>query len=59
MNNKHKDLLFAIKGGGAGNVGIITNYYIDSIKVPSKVLSFEVYWDLPQTADEIVKFLEL
>ena len=44
---------------GPGNMGIITHYYIQSIQAPKQVISFEVYWNLPDNAQQIATFLKL
>eukprot|EP01084_Bolivina_argentea_P060059 109719_1 len=58
-NNEYSDLLYGIKGGGAGNFGIITKYFMSTFEAPINVISFEVYWLLSSftNKDEIATFL--
>ena len=45
VQNKHKkDLLWAIKGSGAGSFGVVTRYYIQSTPLPQQgqILAFEL-----------------
>eukprot|EP01083_Nonionella_stella_P198262 728061_1 len=58
--NQYSDLLYGIKGGGAGNFGIITKYFMSTFEPATQVISFEVYWDLKSFKSEkkLVRFLK-
>ena len=51
--NENTDLLWAIRGGGGGNFGIITTYTFIIRPAPSKVGIFQVIWPWEQL-DEVV-----
>jgi FAD/FMN-containing dehydrogenase len=51
--NKFQDLLWAIRGGGGGNFGIITSYKLRILPAPSKVGIFQVVWPWKQLEEVI------
>eukprot|EP01084_Bolivina_argentea_P315392 546405_1 len=44
--DKLQKLLFAIKGGGGGNLGIITKYYFNTVNDPNNVNAFALSYPL-------------
>jgi FAD/FMN-containing dehydrogenase len=51
--NKFQDLLWAVRGGGGGNFGIITSYKLRIRQAPSKVGIFRVVWPWKQVEEVI------
>ncbi|MBC7960002.1 MAG: FAD-binding oxidoreductase [Vallitaleaceae bacterium] len=51
--DEHPDLLWAIRGGGGGNFGIITSYTFKIRKAPAQVGIFQIIWPWEQL-DEVV-----
>lgn len=51
--NENPDLLWAIRGGGGGNFGIITSYTFIIRPAPSKVGIFEITWPWEQVEEVI------
>lgn len=51
--NKFQDLLWAIRGGGGGNFGIITSYKLRILPAPSKVGIYRVVWPWKQVEEVI------
>lgn len=51
--NENPDLLWAIRGGGGGNFGIITSYTFKIRPAPSRVGIFQVIWPWKQL-DEVI-----
>ena len=51
--NENPDLLWAIRGGGGGNFGIITSYTFILRPAPSKVGIFQIIWPWEQL-DEVI-----
>ncbi|HWP97224.1 MAG TPA: FAD-binding oxidoreductase [Syntrophomonadaceae bacterium] len=51
--NEHPDLLWAIRGGGGGNFGIITSYTFKVRPAPSRVGIFQIIWPWKQL-DEVI-----
>ena len=49
INISDKDVVWAHKGGGGGNFGVITTYYFDNLpKAPAKVLCITLDWTWDQ-----------
>ena len=51
--NENSDLLWAIRGGGGGNFGIITSYTFKIRPAPSQVGIFQIVWPWEQL-DEVI-----
>ena len=51
--NENPDLLWAIRGGGGGNFGIITSYTFKIRPAPSQVGIFQIIWPWKQL-DEVI-----
>lgn len=54
---EYADLLWALRGGGAGNFGIVTEMVLDSFPVGPKVLSMEAFWALPESPEDTARLL--
>jgi FAD/FMN-containing dehydrogenase len=50
---KNPDLLWAIRGGGGGNFGIITSYTFKIRRAPSRIGIFQIIWPWHQL-DEVI-----
>jgi len=51
--NENPDLLWAIRGGGGGNFGIITSYTFTIRRAPAEVGIFQIIWPWEQL-DEVI-----
>lgn len=56
-DNDYADLLWGLRGGGAGNFAIVTEMVMDSFPVQPSVLSIEAFWDLPENPEDTARLL--
>src|SRR5947207_2121319 len=46
------DLVWALRGGGGGNFGVVTSYEIDAVSLP-RVVNFAITWSMDSAASAI------
>ncbi len=46
-DHNYNDLLWAVRGGGGGNFGIITEFHVSLTKVPDPIWQFSITWEDP------------
>jgi len=48
LDNEYSDLFWAIKGGGGGNFGVVTNFLFQLYTLKGQVTTFELHWSKDQ-----------
>lgn len=56
-SNKNSDLYWALRGGGGGNFGVVTHFYIKLKKAPKTITLIKINWTWDSTASDFVKKL--
>jgi len=56
-NNENQDLFWAVRGGGGGNFGVISNYRVQLYPNPGNILSFSLDWFKDKMEDIISKWI--
>jgi FAD/FMN-containing dehydrogenase len=56
-SRSNPDLYWALRGGGGGNFGVVTNLTFRLHRVPSTVSTFSVFWPWSRAADALAAWL--
>jgi FAD/FMN-containing dehydrogenase len=52
------DLLWAARGGGGGNFGIVTDFVFDVVPAPERVVLFALAWELRHAGDVLGRWMD-
>jgi hypothetical protein len=57
-DEQYMELWWGLRGGGAGNFGIVTEMLLDTFDVSHNVLSIEAWWTLPEDPVDTARLLQ-